>query len=215
MLPSAFPTTTHYVHARPGAACHPGGLASAIARSLPPQGLSLPWPACPLEGLHPHGVAPNTASPQEKACSPEKLEQAWPGRENICLILGQSFCVGLPWGRASWVHSGPASHSSPWGVPHSHRIAAQHPQSTGGAAAAQKKLEQAWPGCVKICLHSQTVLLSQAALGRASWVLSDSDSCSNPGGGGAALLQNSCPAPPAPCKSPTAQKHQSKLCPAK
>ena len=30
--------------------------------------------------------------------------------------------------------------------------------------------------------------------------------------GGAALPWSSCPAPPAPWKSPTAQKHQSKLC---
>ena len=104
----------------------------------------LPWPACPLEGLHPRGAAPSTASSQKKACSPEKLEQARPGHEKSASIIRQSFQVGLPWGRAFWVLSGPASCSSLWG--------------------------------------------------------------------GAAVPWNSCPALPAPCKSPTVQKHQSKLC---
>ena len=88
VLPSVSPPpapATPYAHVGPGAACHLGGLASTIARSLPPQGLSLPWPACPLEGLHPRRAAPNTASPQKKACSPEKLEQAWLGHEKSCL----------------------------------------------------------------------------------------------------------------------------------
>ena len=120
------PTPHHpYIHDGPGAACHLGGLASIIAGSLPPQGLSMPWHACLLEGLHPCGAAPNTASPWEKACSPEKLEQAWPGSEKVCLILGQSFQVGLPWGRASWIRSSPASCSIPCGVPHSYRTAPQ------------------------------------------------------------------------------------------
>ena len=168
MLPSAspLPPATPYAHAGPGAACHPGGLASTTAGSLPPQGLSLPWPACSLEGLHPHGAAPNTASPREKACSPEKLHKSWLGPENICLIMRKSFRVELPWGRAFWVRSGPASCSSQRGVLHSHRTAAQDHQAPAGAPVAQKKLEQAWLGHEKICLHSQAVLLSQAALGK-------------------------------------------------
>ena len=48
-LPSPYP----HVRTGPRAACYPRGLASTTARNLPPQGLSLPWPACPLEGLHP------------------------------------------------------------------------------------------------------------------------------------------------------------------
>ena len=36
----------------------------------------------------------NTASPQKKACSLEKLKQAWPGHEKSAYILRQSFQVG-------------------------------------------------------------------------------------------------------------------------
>ena len=82
----------------------------------------------PLEGLLPHGAAPNTASPREKACSLEKLEQAWLGHEKSAYILRQSFQVGLPWGRASWVLSSSARCSSPRGVLHSRRRAAQDHQ---------------------------------------------------------------------------------------
>ena len=75
VLASSSPLPTHYARAGPGAACHLGGLASTIVGSLQPQGLSLPWPACPLEGLHPCRAVPNTPIPHEKACSPEKLQQ--------------------------------------------------------------------------------------------------------------------------------------------
>ena len=65
------PPTPHG-HAGPGAACHPRGLASILHGSLPLQGLSLPWPACPLEGLHPRRAAPNTASPLQEPLQPRK-----------------------------------------------------------------------------------------------------------------------------------------------
>ena len=86
-----------YARSRPGAACHLGGLASRIAGSLQPQGLYLPWPACPLEGLPPHGAAPKTAPPPEKACIPEKLEKAWPGcKKNLPTFSGSPFKSGCP-----------------------------------------------------------------------------------------------------------------------
>ena len=91
--PSPYPM---HSHARPEAACHPRGLASPFAGSQPPQGLSLPWPACPLEGLHPCGAAPSTAGPLEKDCSPEKLEQAQPGCAIPASILRQSCQSSCP-----------------------------------------------------------------------------------------------------------------------
>ena len=121
---SSPPLTTPYAHTGPGAACHPGGLASTIAESLMPQGLSLPWPACPLVGLPPWSRNKHCQH-LGKGLSPEKLEQAWQGHEKICCILRKTSQVGLPWGRASWVHSGPASCSSPWRVLLSKRTSAQ------------------------------------------------------------------------------------------
>ena len=76
---------------------------------------------------------------------PRKARTSLAGHEKICLILGKSFRVGLPWGRASWFRSGPASCSIHWGVPHSRGTAAEDRQPPGGDPAAQKKLEQAWP----------------------------------------------------------------------
>ena len=80
---SSPPLTTPYAHTGPGAACHPGGLASTIAESLMPQGLSLPWPACPLVGLPPWSRNKHSQH-LGKGLSPEKLEQAWQGHEKIC-----------------------------------------------------------------------------------------------------------------------------------
>ena len=81
VLPSAvLPPPTPCLHARPETACHPREMASPFSGSQPLQGLSLPWPACPLEGLHPCGAAPSTASPLEK------LEQARPGHATSASI---------------------------------------------------------------------------------------------------------------------------------
>ena len=116
MLPSEFPLSLPLTHVPVlGLPAIPEGWPQQLPGSLQPLGLSLPWSACPLEGLHSCGAAPNTASPWEKACSLEEIEQARLGHEKSAYILRQSFQVGLPWGRASWVLSSPASHSSPWG----------------------------------------------------------------------------------------------------
>ena len=75
----------------------------------PLQGLFLPWPPCPLKGLHLRGAAPSTASPLQKDRNTEKLEQAQPGCAKSASIPRRSCQFQLPWGRASWVLSGPAS----------------------------------------------------------------------------------------------------------
>ena len=54
------------MHVGPEATCHPGGLASPFAGSQPLQGLSLPWPACPLEELYPHRANPAPLAPGKR-----------------------------------------------------------------------------------------------------------------------------------------------------
>ena len=86
----------------------------------------------------------------------------------------------------------------------------QHHQPPGkGLQPRKARISLAQP--CNICLHPKAVLPIQLPRGRALWVLSSPTSLSRPWGV-AALLWNSCPTLPAPCKSPTAQKHQDKLC---
>ena len=64
----------------------------------PPQGICLPRPARPLEGLHPRGVAPSTTSPLEELPGPETPEQALPRCGKSASTTGQSCQFQLPWG---------------------------------------------------------------------------------------------------------------------
>lgn len=96
VLPSASTLPIPHAHARPETACHPRQLASPFVGSQPPQGLSLPWPASPLERLHPCRAAPSTASPLKKDHSPEKLEQAPPSRAISASIPRQSCQFSYP-----------------------------------------------------------------------------------------------------------------------
>ena len=131
------PPTPHKL-ARPGAACHPRGLASKIAGSLSLQGLSLLWPAGCLRGYTNTEWHQKHCQPLGKGLQPRNLEQAWLGCEKICL---HSQAVLLSWtalGKSSWVLSNPASHSSTWGMLHSHGTPAQHHQSPTKSPTAEK-----------------------------------------------------------------------------
>ena len=130
----AHPPTPYSVHTGPETACHPGGLASALAGSQPLQEFSLTWPACPLEGLHPCGAAPSTNSPRSR----EKLKQAQPSGAISASIPRQACQSSCPGEELLWVLSGPASCSHPWGVLHSCGTSAQHQQPPARAPAAQK-----------------------------------------------------------------------------
>ena len=181
-------------------ACHPGGLATPFVGSWPPQGLSLPWPTCPLEGLQLHGAAPSTTSPLENDRSPEKPEQALAGPATSASIRRQS-----------------SQFSCPGEEPLGFSVAQLAAPTLGGCCTPVEKLPSttstlqeppqprkartgsAWP--CNICLHPEAVLPIQLPWGRAHWVLSGPASRLHPRGV-AALLGNSCPGLPVPCKSP-------------
>ena len=76
----------------------------------------------------------------------------------------------------------------------------QHHQPPGkGLQPRKARISLAQP--CNICLHPKAVLPIQLPRGRALWVLSSPTSLSRPWGV-AALLWNSCPTLPVPCKSP-------------
>ena len=96
---------------------------------------------------------PSTASPLQEVPQPRKARtsSAWPC--NICLHPKAVLPIQLPWGRAPWVLSGPASCSHPQGVQHSCGTAAQHCQPPGRAPQPKNtRASSAQPS--EICFHS-------------------------------------------------------------
>ena len=151
-------------------------------RGFPCPGL----PACPLKGLHPRRAAPSTTSPWEKARSPEKLEQAWPGRAKSASIAGDPDGPSCP-GEESLGFS--ASQLStpvlggcctPVGQLPSTASPLQEPLQPRKARTSLAQL-------YKICLHCGVILPIIAALGksplgsqRPSWLLPPLGGCCNP-----------------------------------
>ena len=127
---------------------------------------------CPCPGLNSlwRDYTPTSSTKHSqhpgKGLQPRKLEQVLPGCEKICLILRQSFRVGLHWGKATWVCSSPSSQSSPWGGAKLLWNSCTGTPAPCSRSCNAEELEEDWQGHEKICQHSRTVLLSQAALGK-------------------------------------------------
>ena len=96
-------------------------------RGLPCPGLPSP-PQSSTQHHQPPGKGPQPRKARTSLACPCK----------ICLHSEAFLPIQLPWGRAPWVLSGPASCSHPRGVLHSCGTAAQHCQPPARAPTAQK-----------------------------------------------------------------------------
>ena len=135
---------------------------TALGRSL--LGFQRPCytPKTPGGALLPQNSCLAPPAPWRTPCSPEKLQQAWPSREKISDGLSESDCPGEePLGFLVALLHAQALRGC-------HTLAEQLQRTASSIQepCSPEKLQQAWPDCEKICLHSQAILLNWAALGK-------------------------------------------------